>query len=215
MQENLQEWSQRPQRYWYVDGLSEIGAGAVIFFFGLFSAVVGLLPAGGYKGLLLGIGQPALVIGLAVLARWAVARLKDRITYPRTGYIAYRRAEPRKRIGGILLAAGISAGIGLVVFISRNWLNLRWLPAITGGFAALLTLLIALRIRLPRFYLLTGYTLFVGVVTGLLRLADPYDTALFFGGLGIGWILSGAFTLAGYLRRTKPADLPLDEGEAG
>lgn len=213
MNNDLQDWAQRPQRYWYVDGLSEIGAGVVIFFFGLFSAIVGWLPGGDYKGALLGIGQPALVIGLAVLARWAVARLKDQITYPRTGYIAYRRVERRKRVGGILLAVFFSAGIGLVVFISRSWLNLRWLPAITGGFAALLTLMIALRIHLPRFYILAGYTLSIGVVTGLLRLADPYDTAMFFGGLGAGWIFSGAVTLIRYLRSTTPIDLNLGDGE--
>lgn len=215
MKDDLQEWTQRTQRYWYVDGLSEIGAGAVIFFFGLFSALVGLLPDGSYKGALLGVGQPALVIGLAVLARWIVARLKERITYPRTGFIAYRRVEPRKRIGGILLAVVISAGIGLVVFVSRNWLNLRWLPAITGGFAALLTLMIALRIHLLRFYILAGYTLAVGALTGLLRLAEPYDTALFFGGVGLGWLISGAVTLIGYLRRTNPPDLALEDGESG
>ncbi len=215
MNNNLHEWAQRPQRYWYVDGLSEIGAGAVIFFFGLFFALAGLLPDGGYKGALLGIGQPVFVIGLAVLARWAVARLKERLTYPRTGYIAYRRPEPRRRIAGILTAALISAAIGLVVFISRGWLNLRWLPAFTGAFAGLLTLLIAVRIRLPRFYLLAGYSLAVGVTTGLMALTDPYDSALFFGGLGLGWLISGTVTLARYLRTTTPADSAAGDGESG
>jgi hypothetical protein len=215
MNDDLHEWTQRPQRYWYVDGLSEIGAGAVIFFFGLFNALVGLLPEGRIQGVLLGIGQPVLVIGLAVLARWVVARLKERITYPRTGYIAYRRVEPHKRIGGILLAVLISAGIGLVVFVSRNWLNLRWLPAITGGFAALLTLIIAMRIHLLRFYILAGYTHAVGALTGLLQLTEPHDTALFFGSLGIGWLISGAVTLTGYLHRTSLPDLTLDDGESG
>lgn len=215
MKDDLQEWTQRPLRYWYVDGLSEIGAGAVIFFFGMFFAAAGLMPDGRFRGTFLGIGQPLLVIGLAVLARWAVARLKERITYPRTGYIAYRRTEPRQRIGGILLAVAISVGIGLVVFISRDWLNLRWLPAITGGLAALLTLMIAQRIHLLRFYILVGYTLAVGILTGLLQLADPYDSALFFSALGLGWIGSGSAALVRYLRSTKPADLSQGDGESG
>lgn len=204
MKDNLQDWANRPQRYWYVDGLAEIGGGVVILSLGILFGISGLFAEGKSKGLLTGIGQPVLIIGLSLLVRWIVAHLKERITYPRTGYVAYRRPEPRRRISGILLAVLFATGIGLVVFISRSWLNLQWLPAITGVFAGLLILIIALRIRLLRFYLLAGFTLAVGIATALLKLAEPYDSTVFFCGLGLGWIVSGAATLIRYLRSTTP-----------
>lgn len=204
MRDNLQEWSQRPQRYWYVDGLAEIGGGVVILSLGILFGISALLADGKLKGLLTGIGQPVLIIGLSLLVRWIVTYLKERITYPRTGYVAYRRPEPRRRIGGILLTILFAAGIGMLVLISRSWLNLQWLPAVTGVFAGLLIYLIALRIRLLRFYLLAVFTLAVGVATSLLRLAEPYDSTLFFCLIGLGWIVSGTVTLIRYLRSTAP-----------
>lgn len=204
MKDNLQDWAHRPQRYWYVDGLAEIGGGVVILSLGILFGISGMLADEKLKGLLTGIGQPVLIIGLSLLVRWIVARLKERITYPRTGYVAYRRPEPRRRISGILLAILFAAGIGLLVYISRNWLDLQWLPAITGVFAGLLILIIAMRIRLLRFYLLALFTLAVGIATAWLKLTEPYDSTLFFCGLGLGWIFSGAVTLIRYLRSTTP-----------
>ncbi len=212
MKDDLQDWTQRPQRYWYIDGLAEIGAGAVILSLGILFGISGALTDGRYKGLLTGIGQPVLIIGLTLLVRWIVARLKERITYPRTGYLAYRRQEPRQRISGILLTVLFAAGIGVLVLIARSWLNLQWLPAITGVLASALILLIALRIRLLRFYLLAVFTLAVGVATALLKLAEPFDSTLFLCGLGFGWIFSGTVTLIRYLRSTTPLN---EVGEPG
>lgn len=215
MKDTLQDWSKRAQRYWYVDGLSEVGGGFIILLISMFYAATGLLEDGKVKGLFSGLGMPVLIIGLSLLMRWIVQSLKERITYPRTGYIAYRRTEPRRRVGGILIAIIFAAAIGMLVFLSRSWLNLQWLPAITGLFAAMLTLIIALRIRLPRFFILAAYTLAVGIATGFLGLADPYDTALFLSGIGLGWLVAGAITLNRYLRGTKPAETTIDDGDAG
>lgn len=76
----------RPQRYWYVDGLAEMAGGAVIFLIGLVYTVSGWLPQGLARGLLVGPGQIIVILGAGWLARWAVPRLKERLTYPRTGW---------------------------------------------------------------------------------------------------------------------------------
>ncbi len=215
MEDHLQDWANRPQRYWYVDGLVEIGAGAVILILGLFFAISGLIKDDGFRGAFTTIGQIIIVIGLPILARVIVARLKERITYPRTGYIAYRRQGLGQRIRAILLTIGVAAAIGVVVYLIENWMNLRWLPVVIGLSAGLLILIIAFRVGLPRYYLLAGYTLAIGVITGLLSLAEPYNSGVFFSGLGVGWLVSGAVTLVRYLRSTTPADQSLDAGRPG
>lgn len=215
MKDNFQDWTQRAQRYWYVDGLAEIGAGAVIIFLGLFFVISGLIKDDGFRGLFIAVGQIIIVIALPLLARVIVARMKERVTYPRTGYIAYRRQGLSRRIGTILLTIGVAAVVGVVVYLIENWMNLRWLPVVIGLTAALLILVIAYRIGLPRFYILTGYTLAIGVITGLLSLAEPYDSGVFFSGLGLGWLVSGGVTLLRYMRNTRPADQTMMDGERG
>jgi len=63
---------------------------------------------------------------------------------------------------------------------------------------------------LSRFYFLGAYTFILGMLTWALSLGDVWSNAFFFAGFGLGWVASGAFTLANYLRNTKPA---IEEGE--
>lgn len=215
MSDQITDWTKRAQQYWYVDGLSEIGSGVVILSVGFLYGVSSLLSSKGLGAILQGIGLPVLVIVMAILMRWIVSRLKRSITYPRTGYIAYRPPEPRRRIGRILIAMLTASGIALVVALTGDWINPRWIPAMTGLFLALLTLIIAFRIRLTRFFILAIFPLAVGVVLAILNLTGEVNNALLFSSLGIGWMVSGAVTLIRYLRSTEPADLTLDDGENG
>jgi hypothetical protein len=215
MSDQINDWTKRAQQYWYIDGLSEIGSGAVILSVGILYGIASLLPDESISALLQAIGLPVLVIGLAVLVRWIVSRLKQTITYPRTGYIAYRPPEPRRRISGILVAVATASGIALVVTVTGDWIDTRWIPAMTGLFVALLTVLIAFRIRLFRFFILAVFPLASGLALAISGVAAPINSALLFGSLGFGWIIAGVVTLGRYLRNTTPADLSLDESENG
>jgi hypothetical protein len=140
------------------------------------------------------------VIGGGVLARLLVARLKERLTYPRTGYIRYPRPKPTRRF----LSAGIAIGAALIVTIMSAWLSAaqteRLIPSLTGLLTAILILSIGASIGLVRFYLLAVWQFGVGLLGSRLNLPTPYDLVLFFGALGIGLLISGGITLLGYLR---------------
>ena len=104
MNDPIKEIQRQTQRYWYVDGLNEIGAGILIFLLGLLYLLEWLLSASSLQGLVTSIGQPVLfIVGLLVI-NWAVRRLKARLTYPRTGYVAYRRERGGRRVRAILLS---------------------------------------------------------------------------------------------------------------
>ncbi|GAP09087.1 hypothetical protein BECAL_00226 [Bellilinea caldifistulae] len=200
MKSPLETAQKRTRRYWYEDGLSEMAAGAVILLMALINLAIALLAPAGWKGWLSAVGLPVMVIGGGVLARLLVARLKERLTYPRTGYIRYPRPKPTRRF----LSAGIAIGVALIVTIMSAWFSAaqteRLIPALTGLLTAILILSIGASIGLVRFYLLAVWQFGFGLLGSRLNLPAPYDLVLFFGALGIGLFISGGITLLGYLR---------------
>ena len=207
-----QEIIRRTQRYWYVDGLNELAVGVVVSLLGVYYYVLGHIPNSGTRAWLLGLGMPALIILGALAGRWVVARLKEHLTYPRTGYVSYRRPGIRRRILVSLLSAVAAAA--LVYFSSRllERFSQNLLPILTGLLFAILILYLGLNYGVARFYLLALGTFLMGLLTAWLSLPEPFDSALFFGGAGVLWILSGGLTLVRYLRSTTPAGD--DEGAA-
>ncbi len=195
----------RTQRYWYADGLSELAGGAVIALLGLYYYILGHIPAGGTRAWLMGLGLPALLILASIAARWVVARLKERLTYPRTGFVAYARPGIRRRILFSLLSAGVAAVFVFLTSLLLERLSQNLLPILVGFLFGLLVLYLAFYFGVTRFYLVALGTFLLGLLTAWLSLPAPFDSALFFGGAGLMWILSGGLTLARYLRSTTPA----------
>ncbi|NMB88380.1 MAG: hypothetical protein GYA17_08455 [Chloroflexi bacterium] len=167
------------------------------------------MPPGPPAGLALGLGQPVLLIGGAWLGRYAVRRLKEKITYPRTGYVLYRSSSGRQRWMRAGRSAGIGALVAIVVILVSHQVGDHWVPAISGGLFCLAMLLVSARMGLVRFLWLGVAVALIGILTTLLDLPTLYDTALFFGLFGLAWLASGGLTLLDYLRNTQP----LPEGE--
>lgn len=210
MKDPVKNIQQRTQRYWYVDGISEIAAGAVFLIMGLFFLLIGLAETGSATGLILAIGQPLIIL----LGIWGAGRavkfLKERITYPRTGYVLYSRKPVKRRAAALVLAAVIS--LLMTVFIA--WLTenygRNWVPAVAGVLLSLVMILLGYRFGLIRFYLLGAFTFILGMAMAFLPLETKFDTAIFFSVFGLAWMSSGGLTLWHYMRNTQlapPEDL--------
>jgi len=111
----------RAYRYEYASGLSEATIGCLLL-------VAAVALQFGYSGLGLGAGGDDLrpvflaliLIVLVALGAWAIFKsaeaLRERIIYPRTGYVQYRRDDPeRKRFSQ--WASWLAAALG--VFLSQ------------------------------------------------------------------------------------------------
>lgn len=196
----------RPQRYWYVDGLAELAGGVVIFLVGLCYAIAALLPEGLASGLVIGIGQPALVLGAAWISRRVVRDLKERVTYPRTGYVEYRQPGGPNRWARVLLVALVAFGISALTALLGRGLPDRVWPLLTGLLLALAIAYLGARIGLKRFYAVAGFSLLAGAAIYLLDLAGSWPAALIFGSEGLAWVISGLLTLVHYLGNTRPLD---------
>lgn len=201
----IDEFSRRPQRYWYVDGLAEMAGGSIILLIGLLYLALPLLPGGPAKDWLGMLGLPLLVIAGAVVSRKAVAHFKERLTYPRTGYVAYKQPKGSRRLLVIFSTVVLAASMAILVSLAQSFLSINWLPIVASSMIALFTLYLAYRFSLRRFYALAAVAFLLGLVTARLALPTTFDSGFYFSALGLAWILSGALTLVSYLRSTRPA----------
>jgi hypothetical protein len=201
----LNDWLRRPQRYWYADGLAEIAVGGIVLLVALTNLAAWWLPSGPWQNLALAILQPLVIIGGVLGARALVRHLKERITYPRTGWVTYRQPSPSRR----WLLAGASfilaAGLAFLMATLSQTVGQRWLPLASGFLIAFATAA-GWRLRLGRLLVLALYILGVGIALTLLAPPGTLDAALFFGLSGLGWLASGGWALWHYLRQTRPSN---------
>jgi hypothetical protein len=198
---NENEIERRTRRYWYEDGFAEIGLGVLFGALGLVFRLEASASAGAGRIAVVATLTLLVLLGTLVVRR-AIKKSKERVTYPRTGYVAYRRNSPSSRtvlavlviVGGTAIALGASAATpGRVLALQSLTLA-----------AALLVP--AYRLGLRRFYLLAAVAGVAGCAAVVLGAGEISGSALVFGATGIATLLSGAWTLRSYLGQSGPAD---------
>jgi hypothetical protein len=202
IQVNIEEVIRNTRRYWYVDGLAEIAGGVVIILIALTYALVYLIPDSTARNLLLGIGQPALILLCAFYSGKLVSRLKQKITFPRTGLIKFRRGKANKRVRRIFLVLIIAAVVSALVSFFASMIPARYLPFLSSIFIDSLYLGYFNGVR--RFYIVGVLIVLYGALISWLNLSGltPYLYLLI--GIGVIWVISGVWTLYRYLSQTQP-----------
>jgi hypothetical protein len=198
----------RTVRYWFEDGIYETALGLFLLLLGLFFLGYALVREGSTLFYLLSIG----VLPVFFLGFWGTKRmvrsLKQKLTYPRTGYVSYRKPEakrPRRRallIGGM---AGIAGALwGLALSSGRTGFNL--MPGLTGlAFAGVLGFL-ALRSGLGRTVVLAVLSAAAGAFLAFSGWPKMLGLASFYLFLGLSLAISGGLACLLYLRRNPPPD---------
>ena len=190
--------------YWFVDGFTEILGGILFILIGAVLAASGLPTQGSFLGQLASAaGEIALIKIFGLLAAGLLIWwLKDRYTYPRTGFVRGKRptlaqALPflRSAALGLLLPLLLLAGalIWLPAMSGLLFSLPAWSPMIIGTIWASLCFLAGFWLGLRRFELLGGLILLSGLAIGALQLAA---------GLPVGSLnqsLTGAFLTLGLL----------------
>jgi hypothetical protein len=106
----------RPRLYWNIDGVAELGGGIMSLGIALLLLVDAHSPEDSLWHHLSFLFFVALILGIY----YGVPAIKTHITYPRTGFVEYRRAE-RRRISIIATVAGALIPVALVVAVRRHW----------------------------------------------------------------------------------------------
>lgn len=206
----INETIKRTKRYWYVDGFAEIGVGILLMIIILFNQAVGLVHQQIIQIILCVVGLPVLIILGGRAINRIVSRLKEKYTYPRTGYVSYQPKDRSQRWKGVL-RSGIA---GLLVGATTTLITGNIPQVYQYLFVALLICLayvyVVYVIGLNRFYLNAAVTLAVAAALILLGASQNTFFQVFFFGQGLIWVISGGVTLCNYLQVTQP---PL-EGES-
>ncbi len=207
MKDPIKDTMRKTLSYWYVDGLTELATGSLLALVSLFYTILAVLVPEATFHQLIGVGLPILILTGGLISRMAVSSLKERLTYPRTGYLVCIKPKTEQKVMAFMLAV---AGSLIFVFIS-TLLKLDWLEYAAPPFmAAIMIAFVGYTYGLRRFYGLAVYILLLGIPMVMLRLNDQINIVMFVAGCGAGLIVSGALTLRGYLQSTQP---PLGEIE--
>ena len=208
MNNDLDQVTRRTRQYWFVDGLAELSVGGTFIILGLYFYLQSILPSGSLVLLTTQLGFVVLLFGVIFLSRYLVKKFKSRLTFPRTGYVSYKRASKKQRIVSASIAI-IIASLNIALFLTTP-LSLNWIPAITGLIVGIVWLISAIRVGLIRFYLQSILSLLLGVGLSLARLETYQSLAVYYAVVGIVLLISGGATLAKYLHRypTSENDSP-------
>ena len=208
MNNDLNQVAQRTRQYWFIDGLTELSVGGTFVILGLYFYFQSILPSASLILLTLQMGFVVLLFGVIFLSRYLVNKFKSGLTFPRTGYVSYKRASKKQRIISVSIAI-IIASLIIALFLSTP-LSLNWIPAITGLIVGIVWLILAVRVGLIRFYLQSILSLLLGVGLSLARLETYQSLAIYYAVMGIVLLISGGVTLAKYLRQhpTSENDSP-------
>jgi hypothetical protein len=213
----------RALRYQHVDGTFELTFGGAFLlmalcFYGLSrlaisdpSVSTGLLSF-----------APLVALGAGVyLIDALVRRLRMRITYPRTGYIAYPKPRPLKRSTRLAIWIGLpvfTAILLVLLFLDRakfytadqDYVSIL-MPPFFGLLFSGLWLIIGWKVSVPRFFFTAAVSFLVSVVLFLKGVGGTTGIAWLFGAMGAILCISGGLTLYRYLRRNPTPQGTPDE----
>jgi hypothetical protein len=191
--------AKRTQQYWYVDGIVELVLGVLLLLLALYFGVIAILPEDSKLGSLLLAAMLLVLAVIGVVKQAFIGRLKERLTYPRTGYVAYPRQDKKRR--GLTLLFTIGIGMLVAVLFASTPASLAWIPAVSGWLIGAYWLYQGHRMGLLRFYALAALSAVTGTVITLAGLGEARGLPLFYAVIGVASLVTGGFTLRTYLRQ--------------
>jgi|SRR3990170_8481642 len=208
-QPDLDELARRPRRYWTIDGLPELVVGVLWIIWGGAWLIGQNIPHDWRWAAYWLIVPPVLALsGFAV--NWITRRLKERITFPRTGYVEWRKPSNRVSLGVGLAIAGIAAVLA-VVTMSVTGGDQRLERTMPFSLTVCLALsFVAVSVRQRTLHHLALAAAVVVLALAIFSVTSGWDAMNWlFLGLGTICVFVGAIRLALFLR-SHP--LPAGEG---
>jgi hypothetical protein len=95
MNTDLGKYQNRAKKYWFIDGLAEIGFGLICIWLALLFSIENLYDQTPFRDLSFFI----LAFLGALAVRLLIQRLKEHSTYPRTGYLSYKQGKGEQKDG--------------------------------------------------------------------------------------------------------------------
>jgi MFS family permease len=203
---DIEKIEKRTVQSFYSDGLTEISLGLIFLLLGGYFFAQAAAPEGSALGSALSVLFFLVIVSACFLVNRILRFLKRRITYPRTGYVAFKKKEPspKRRAATMIVGGIIGASLAALYGLSPSFKAL--FPALNGLLLAIAVLLIANKIGLARFYVLSAASAVIGFAVTAAGVGDIKGISLYYGLFGAAVTLSGLATLIVYLRKSPRAD---------
>lgn len=196
---NLKEIEDRPLRSWNVDGLQELIMGILWILWGGLWLIGQELPKGGlYNAYWLVV--PALLAVSGFAGNWVVRRLKQRVTFPRAGYVALREPTQRERLGTAAFAIIVAMVLASVIMRARTENVQRLITPGVGVIVSLGFVVASMKQRDRHFLVLAGVALAFGIALGSLQMGWQSLNWLFIV-LGVVATVAGGIRLSHFVRK--------------
>ena len=199
----------RAYAHWIQDGLFEIGLGILFAGVGTLRAIIHFAGEKSAAYYWLSGGLLVFMIGCG----WGFSRigksLKARITYPRTGYTAFKPYSFNyKSVLALFIFAGILGGMLGMLSTQPNLQKIGiFVPIGQGIVGALIFTYAAQRVEVKRLYYLAAFSIGIGLVIGALGVGIVLGISFFYLSIGLALIVSGCVALVQFLHRHQPVDL--------
>jgi len=203
---DIEKIEKRTVQSFYDDGLTEISLGLIFLLLGGYFFAQAAAPEGSALSSALSVLFVLVIVSAGFLVSRILRFLKRRITYPRTGYIAFKKKElsSKRRAATMIVGGIIGASFAALYGLSPSFKAL--FPALNGLLLAVAVLLIAGKIGLARFYILSAASAVIGLAVTAAGVGDIKGISLYYGLFGAAVTISGLATLIIYLRKSPRAD---------
>jgi MFS family permease len=206
---NTENRLNRAYAHWLEDGILEIGMGILLAGVGTLRAFIHF--AGQKTAAYYWLSGGLLLFMIVCSWGWTyiIKRLKGRITYPRTGYTAFKPYNYNyKRILVLLIFAGILGGLLGILSTQPNEKSIGiFVPIGQGIVGAVILAYLAHRVEVKRFYYMAAIFIGIGMAIGALGVGIVLGVSFFYLCIGLALIVSGGTALVQYLRSHEPVDL--------
>jgi hypothetical protein len=203
----------RAIQYWYIDGTFEFSFGLLCLILALYFFVE-ISTQGTWVSALIDASLVLFILGGAWLINRLLRQLKERITYPRTGYVSYQRKSGLKRGWRLLLGMLIGGAVSAltIILLNNDALQFAVIPLVSGCVLAFVLVIMGWRSALPRFYLLAGVSAGIGIILAFNGPGNYLGVAVYYLAVSLVLFASGAHTLFNYLRQNPAPREEQDEG---
>jgi hypothetical protein len=198
MNDPVREAEGRLQRYWNVDGLHEIAIAVLLALTALWTWASDLseLPRA-WKGAFSSTFPLMLCGGIFIEGR-VIKAIRRRLTYPRAGFVEFRKPTLTTRLRAGLLGAFVAAAIAASMWVSFVDLS-RWAMALIGIGMGGMMWQIGARSSLPRFQTLAVLVPVLGIAITFSGWPFEIGIVVFFAAAAAALFVSGCVTLWRFL----------------
>jgi hypothetical protein len=195
----IEEIRKRAFRYYYEDGLVELAVGFQFFVIGAVLWVARDWLEGGAYAFVISVGLFLLIWQGSRWVKFFVMRLKDRITYPRSGAVNYTKQASKGR--WVVVAA--MAILVLVVFVLPA--GSIQMPVMIGVILAIILFFLGFQVGLTRLKISSGISILAAWASTFINIDEVQGTGFVFMATGLLLIGLGGTSLIRYMKN-NPAE---------